>query len=319
MPLLRPELTVLALGGHALIDPELPPTVPNQFDVTRRAMMPVAKMLCERGDALVLTHGNGPQVGFMQLRSELASQSIHTVPLDSIVADTQGSLGYMIQRALREDLAKLCAAAEVVTVVTEVEVDPQRRSFTERTKPIGLFYTAEEAEVLREERGWDIAEDPGRGYRRVVPSPNPVRVLQLDSIARLVDDGVIVVACGGGGIPVIRDEEGNLSGYEAVIDKDRASALLAHQLGAGRLVITTAVDAVYVDWLGPDRRALGRVTVDELTRYVDSGEFPAGSMGPKVEAAIKFVNAGGREAIVCAPNNLLDALEGKSGTWIVRD
>lgn len=310
--------TLVAMGGNSLLDPKLPPTVENQFAVTQRAVIPVADLIA-RGMHLVLTHGNGPQVGFMQLRVEMSKQHIHEVPLDSLVADSQGAIGYMIQRDLREELRRRGLAAEVATIVTEVEVDPKDRAFQEPTKPIGKFYSADEAAQLMKDRGWPMVEDSHRGWRRVVPSPSPISIVQLETVQRLVEAGVTVIACGGGGIPVMRDETGHIRGLEAVIDKDRASALLALQLGCKRMVITTGVDAIYRDYLTDKRTPLREVTVSELLRMNEANPFPPGSMGPKVEAAIHFLQRGGDEVVVCHPDALSEALEGRAGTRIRKD
>jgi len=309
---------VIAMGGNSLLDPALPPTVSSQFEVATHAVAPIAELIA-RGVHAVITHGNGPQVGFMLLRVELSKQELHEVPLDSLVADSQGALGYMIQRILREQLELRSVAVDVVALVTEVEVDPADRAFKEPTKPIGKFYSAEAAAHLRDERGWDMVEDSHRGYRRVVASPSPIAIVQLPTIRRLVDQGVIVIACGGGGIPVERDENGHWVGLEAVIDKDRASALLAHGLGARRMFITTGVDAIYRDYLTERRTALRRTTVKELHDLAAAGQFPPGSMGPKVEAAIRFLEQGGEEVVICRPEALVDAFEGRAGTVIVRE
>lgn len=310
--------TMVAMGGNSLLDPKLPPTVENQFAVTARAVVPIADLI-QQGVHLVLTHGNGPQVGFMQLRVELSKEQMHEVPLDSLVADSQGAIGYMIQRDLREELRRRGVTAEVATIVTEVEVDPADKAFSEPTKPIGKFYTAEVAEKLRAERGWDMVEDSNRGWRRVVASPSPISIVQLDTIRRLVDSGVTTIACGGGGIPVMRDEKG-IRGLEAVIDKDRASALLAVQLGVKHLYITTGVDAIYRDYLVPERRTrLDRITIAELRAMAAAGQFPPGSMGPKVEAACYFLERGGEEAVICHPEALLEAFAGRAGTRILKD
>src|SRR5690349_1379636 len=259
-PPARPGPPVLiAMGGNSLLDPGRPPTVENQFEVTARAVVPIAALIA-RGERLLLTHGNGPQVGFMQLRSDLAKSVVHEVPLDSLVADSQGALGYMIERDLREELRRRGLQAEIVAVVTEVEVDPKDPAFAEPTKPVGSFYGAAEAETLRRERGWAMVEDSHRGWRRVVPSPAPIEIVQLATIRRLTEAGVTVIACGGGGIPVARDATGRIRGLEAVIDKDRASALLASRLGLARMIITTGVDAIYRDYLTPARRPLREVT-----------------------------------------------------------
>jgi carbamate kinase len=235
------------------------------------------------------------------------------------VADSQGALGYMIQLILREQLELRSIAAEIATLITEVEVDPADGAFKEPTKPIGKFYSAEQATLLCSERDWDMVEDSHRGYRRVVASPAPIAIIQLPTIRRLVDQGVIVIACGGGGIPVERDEHGHWVGLEAVIDKDRVSALLAHGLGARRMFITTGVDAIYRDYLTERRTALRRTTVKELHDLAAASQFPPGSMGPKVEAAIRFLEQGGEEVVICRPEALVDAFEGRAGTVIVRE
>lgn len=311
----RTAPTLIAMGGNSLLDPALPPTVENQFAVTARAVAPVAELI-ERGEHLVLTHGNGPQVGFMQLRVELSKDKIHEVPLDSLVADSQGAIGYMIQRDLREELERRGQRAEVVTLLTEVEVDPDDQAFSEPTKPIGKFYSIEEANQLRAERGWDMVEDSHRGWRRVVASPTPRSIIQLDTIRRLVDQGVTVIACGGGGIPVMRGPDGRLRGLEAVIDKDRASALLAEDLGVRRMVITTGVDAIYRDYLTDRRAPIREITTRELKQLAAAKQFPPGSMGPKVEAAIRFLERGGEEVIICQPEALAEAFDGRTGTTI---
>jgi carbamate kinase len=307
------------MGGNSLLDPQLPPTVENQFAVTARAVVPIAELIA-RGEHLVLTHGNGPQVGFMQLRVELTKQQIHEVPLDSLVADSQGAIGYMIQRDLRQELRRRGVETEVATVVTEVECDPEDKAFSEPTKPIGKFYSAEEADKLHRERGWDVVEDSNRGWRRVVASPTPVTIVQLPTIRRLVDAGVTTIACGGGGIPVMRELDGRIRGLEAVIDKDRASALLAVLLGVKSMYITTGVDAIYRDYLDKDKRTrLPEVTIAELRAMAAAGQFPPGSMGPKVEAAIYFLERGGEEAVICHPEALLEAFAGRAGTRILKE
>ena len=306
---------VVAIGGHSLIDPSLPPTVDNQFAVTARAVRPIARLI-EAGARVVLTHGNGPQVGFIQRRGELSVAELHQVPLDSVVADTQGALGYMIQRALREELASRGEGREVVALVTEVEVDATDDAFEEPTKPIGRAYPTEQARQIAAEQGWTLVGDDDRGYRRAVPSPSPVRIVQLATVARLVDAGVVVICCGGGGIPVTRNDQNRLVGVEAVIDKDRASALLALGLGAERLVITTAVDAVYRDYGTEAATRLPALSVEQVRALARQGQFPPGSMRPKMEAAIYFLNRGGKEVFVCSPEQLPLALRGDAGTII---
>ncbi len=312
------DITVVAIGGHSLLDPALPPSVDNQFAVTARAMSPVVDLIA-RGERIVLTHGNGPQVGFMQLRSELTKGVVHRVPLDSLVADTQGALGYMIQRALREELRTRGLEGKVATIVTEVEVDPEDHEFEDPTKPIGRFYTQAEAEQLGKEHGWNIREGK-RGWRRVVPSPNPKRIVQLETIQHLADDGWTVVCCGGGGIPIVRDEDGHITGLEAVIDKDRVSARLALRLDASRLVITTGADAVYEDWGTEHEKRHPRLTVEEVRALARRDQFPPGSMRPKMEASIFYLNRRpGGQAIICSPPNLVEAVDGTSGTTIIKE
>ncbi len=311
-------LSIIAMGGNSLVSAEMPPTVPNQFHLAALAVAPIADLI-EGGHRLVITHGNGPQVGFMALRSELSREHIHEVPLDSLVANTQGSLGYMVQRALGEEFRKRRYKKEVVSIVTEVEVYPDDNAFEVPTKPIGRFYSDDESDTLAMDRGWDLVYVENQGWRRVVPSPIPHKIVQLSTVRRLVDQGVIVVCCGGGGIPVVRAEDGSIDGIEAVIDKDRVSALLGLELGADRLFLTTGTDAIYVDFHTDKRRRLERLTVSQVREMAEQGQFPAGSMGPKVEAAIQFVEGGGRSAVICSPPNLVEAFNGESGTVIVAD
>jgi len=309
---------VVAIGGHSLLDPDLKPTVANQFAVTRAAMRPVADLL-ERGEHLVLTHGNGPQVGFMQLRSEIARDTVPEVPLDSLVADSQGAMGYMIERALRAELRHRGDDTDVVTIVTEVEVDPDDPAFDEPDKPIGQFFDVDEAESLVRDRGWQVMRDPKRGVRRVVPSPIPRRIVQLRTIEQLCDLGITVICCGGGGIPVSRGADDQIFGHEAVIDKDRVSMLLAVHLGARRLVITTSVDHVYEDFYSDTPRPRSELSIDEARALHADGQFAAGSMGPKIEAAIDFLEAVDGDVIICLPEDLVEALDGRAGTHIRRN
>jgi len=313
-----PTLTVLAMGGNSLLDPAAPPTVENQFAVTRRAIAPVAELMA-RGERLVITHGNGPQVGWMLLRSELSRAEVHEVPLDSLVADSQGAIGYMLQRLLREELAARGLELPVATVVTEIEVDPDDPAFQRPEKPVGLFYDEATARQRATERGWRVREDAGRGWRRVVPSPRPRRIVELDVVRLLVADGATVITCGGGGVPIMRDATGHLRGVEAVIDKDHASALLATSLGAERLVITTGVRQVMRGFRTPDAAPIVRATPSELAPLLAAGEFPAGSMGPKIQAAFDFITRGGREVIICHPDDLVAAISGAAGTHITRE
>ncbi len=303
------------MGGNSLIESGMPPTVENQFDVTTRAIIPIADLL-ERGNKLVLTHGNGPQVGFMQLRSELSKEYVHEVPLDSLVADSQGSIGYMIQRCLREELERRNLAPRVLTVVTEVAVDPDDPAFQNPTKPIGSFYDHQQAKELESSRGWTMVEDSNRGYRRVVPSPLPIQIVQMDMVADMLKAGICTITCGGGGIPIMEDSDGRIHGLEAVIDKDRASAVLGVGLGCRRMIVTTGVDAIYTDYLSDERKPLRETTVSQLQALAAQGQFPPGSMGPKVEASIYFLQNGGEEVIICHPDHVMAAMEGKTGTRI---
>lgn len=310
--------TVIAIGGHSLLAPDLPPTVANQFAVTGTAMKPVADLL-DRGEHLVLTHGNGPQVGFMQLRSEMARDALPEVPLDSLVADSQGAMGYMIERALRAELRRRGNDAQVVTIVTEVEVDPEDPAFDAPSKPIGRFYDRAEAESLAVERGWQLMEDPKRGVRRVVPSPAPQRIVQLSTIEQLCALGITVICCGGGGIPVSRSEDGQIIGLEAVIDKDTVSMLLAVHLGAPRLVITTSVDYVYEGFYSDRPTPRPELSCRDVRSLRAQGNFAAGSMAPKMDAAIDYLDAIDGEVIVCLPEDLVEAIDGRAGTHITRD
>jgi carbamate kinase len=309
---------VIAIGGHSLLDPEGAPTVANQFAVTGEAMKPVADLI-ERGESVVLTHGNGPQVGFMQLRSEIARDTLPEVPLDSLVADSQGAMGYMIERALRAELRHRAHEEPVVTIVTEVEVDRDDPAFESPNKPIGRFYPADQADTLTRERGWQVMVDPKRGARRVVASPQPRRIVQLPTIRQLLELGITVICCGGGGIPVSSDRDGEIIGKEAVIDKDRVSMLLAVELGAPLLVITTSVDVAYADYYSDHPRPLPELTRSEALALYEQGQFAAGSMGPKIEAAIDYLAAIDGEVIICLPEALVDAIDGKAGTHIRRD
>ena len=309
------RLSIVAMGGNSLISADLAPTVENQFHLAAQAVKPIADLI-ESGERLVITHGNGPQVGFMALRSELSRDHIHEVPLDSLVANTQGSLGYMVQRALGEEFRRRKFKHEVVSIVTEVEVFPDDDAFEKPTKPIGRFYSDDESDTLAMERGWDMVYVENLGWRRVVPSPIPHKIVQLPTIKRLLDQGVTVVWCGGGGIPVVRADDGSIFGIEAVVDKDRISALLGAEIGADRLFLTTGADAIYRNFSTPERERIEELTIDQARAMAGDGHFPAGSMGPKVEAAISFVESGGKEAVICSPPQLVSAFGGTSGTRV---
>lgn len=311
------KVAVIALGGNSLIKDKNHQSVPDQYAAVYESGMHIADLI-ESGYNVVITHGNGPQVGFILLRSEMARNVLHEVPLDSCGADTQGAIGYNFQQALGNILKDRKIDKSVVTAVTQVVVDRNDPAFKNPTKPIGSFYSAEEAEE-RKKSGWDMVEDAGRGYRRVVASPKPKRIVEEQAIKTLIDNGFIVVCVGGGGIPVIEDEQGHLEGAAAVIDKDYASGLLAGNIKADVFIISTAVDKVYLNYGTPDQKALDRVTVAELKKYMDEGHFKPGSMLPKVQAAVSFIQQGGQEAIITNPSSIRDAVNGKTGTHIVRE
>ena len=312
------DVSIIAMGGNSLISPDLDPTVENQFHLASKAVKPIADLV-EQGERLIITHGNGLQVGFMALRSELSREHIHEVPLDSLVANTQGSLGYMIQRALGEEFRRRSFKHEVVSIITEVEVFPDDDAFEDPTKPIGRFYAETEADLLAMTRGWDMVYVENQGWRRVVASPIPHKIVQLPTILRLLNQGVTVVCCGGGGIPVVRHPTKGIQGMEAVIDKDRVSALLGTEIGARRLFLTTGTDAVYRNFASEHREKITEITVSEIEEMERDGQFPPGSMGPKVEAARLFIEEGGSQAIVCTPPDLVHAFSGAAGTRIVPD
>jgi carbamate kinase len=307
---------VIAIGGNSLIKDARHQSVPDQYAAVVETIRHITDML-ERGCRIVITHGNGPQVGFILLRSEHSRGILHEVPLDSIVADTQGALGYQIQQALENEFRRRKLPKSVAAVVTQTLVDRADPAFGNPSKPIGEFYTPEKAEERRRVDGWRMVEDAGRGWRRVVPSPKPVRIIESEVIRHLASSGYVVVAAGGGGIPVIADERGLLSGVAAVIDKDLASAVLAAQIGADVLIISTDVEKVCLNYGTPRERALDSVTVAEARRYIAEGHFGAGSMLPKVEACIHFMESRGGMAVITCPSRLSAALDGTAGTRIV--
>lgn len=307
---------VVALGGNALISDAEHASIPDQY----RAVCSIAPQLvdvAESGRPLVVTHGNGPQVGFILRRSELSINEVAPVPLDYAVGDTQGAIGHMFLMALRNELRLRRSNRPVVAIVTETLVDAADPAFAAPTKFVGAGFDEPTARQHAQAYGWTIAEDPPRGWRRTVASPHPVAIYELDTIRSLAVSGAIVIACGGGGIAVTTDNDGAMHGVEAVIDKDLASALLADQLGAGALCIPTSVERVAVGFGTPNQRWIDRLTSAEATELCDRGEFAAGSMGPKIEALLRFVRGGpDRTGIVTSPVRLLDAIAGRAGTWI---
>ncbi|NKQ36918.1 MAG: carbamate kinase [Chloroflexi bacterium] len=312
------KLAVVAVGGNSLITDKNNPDVPHQWDAVRETCQHLADMI-EDGWTLIVTHGNGPQVGYILRRNELAAPEVHTTPLDLIGADTQGSIGYMLQQALRNELYSRGIRKPVVAVVTQVLVDKDDPGFQNPSKPIGSFL--EEAEARKFEKdGWQVVEDAGRGWRRVVASPMPLRVIEQDAIKTMTDADNIVIAVGGGGIPVVHNTKGELrelKGVYAVIDKDRATSLLARELDADLLLISTAVEKVALNFGKPNEEWLDHMTLAEAKQYLAEGiHFAPGSMAPKIEAVISFLENGGKKALITDPPNIARALRGETGTFI---
>ena len=308
---------LLAVGGNSLIRAGEKGTIAEQLANARRTAAEVVKLVHD-GYRVVITHGNGPQVGAALLRSERGASQVPGHPLDVCDACTQGEIGYLLQQSLETELQLAGMNVRVATVLTQVLVSLDDPAMQHPSKPVGPFYSRVDADEKHQLFGWRIVEDAARGYRRVVPSPEPLEVLELEVIRDLVDRGVLVIACGGGGIPVAW-KGGRLQGVEAVIDKDRASALLAASLGTDLFVISTDTDYVYLDYKKPTQRALTSVSPHELQAFADAGHFPPGNMGPKVESVLRFLHDGGREAVITSDVNLLQAVAGLAGTHIVRD
>lgn len=305
---------LLAVGGNSLIRAGEKGTIAEQLANARRTAAEIAGLIRD-GHRLVLTHGNGPQVGAALLRSERGASQVPGHPLDVCDASTQGEIGYILQQSLQTELQLAGLRVPAVTVVTQCVVSLDDPAMSHPTKPIGPFYSRADAEERQRQFGWEIVEDAARGYRRVVPSPEPKEIVELEVIRDLVERGVLVVACGGGGIPVAW-QDGKLRGVEAVIDKDRASALLASRLGVDLFVISTDTDFVYLDYKKPTQRPLTEVHADELTGHLAAGHFPAGNMGPKVQSALRFLGNGGKECIITSCDNLRRAVAGAGGTHI---
>jgi carbamate kinase len=311
------KLAVLAIGGNSLIKDKNHIAMSWQYEAVKETGKYIAELIAE-GMSIVITHGNGPQVGFIYRRGELGRHELPLIPLDICGADTQGAIGYMIQKALLNHFRRMGVAKKVTTVVTQTLVNTDDPSFQHPTKPIGSFMPEEEALANRKEFGWEVVEDAGRGFRRVVPSPIPREIIELDVIRLLIERGYVVVATGGGGIPVIRNERGEIEGVEAVIDKDLASSLLARNLGADTFIISTAIDAVYLNFGTENQKPIPHATLPEIKRYLAEGHFKPGSMKPKIESIILFLEGGGRKAIITSPENLLKSVRGESGTTIVK-
>jgi carbamate kinase len=305
---------LIAIGGNSLIRAGEKGTIDEQLANTRRTARAVVGLIRD-GFSLVLTHGNGPQVGAALLRSERASDQVYSQALDVCDAATQGEIGYLLQQSLQNELQAAGLAVPVATVLSQAVVCADDPAMRHPTKPIGPFYSKTDAEERARAHGWQVVEDAARGYRRVVPSPEPIEVVEEPVIRMLLAQGVLVVAGGGGGIPVVRTAEG-LRGVEAVIDKDRVSALLASRLGVDMFLISTDADRVYLDYRRPTQRALGRVSAAEMAAHVAAGQFPAGNMGPKIESALRFLELGGHEVIITSYEHLRAAVHGGAGTHI---
>jgi len=311
------KIAVVALGGNAITREFEEGDIYQQFANTRRALMGVADLI-ERGYKLAITHGNGPQVGHALIRVEETRQLVPPIPLGVIVADLEGGMGYMIEQSLQNKLLLRGVKRDVVTVLAQVVVDKDDPSVLNPTKFVGPFYREEEVENLHRNRGYIIKADAGRGFRRVVPSPKPKRIVEARTIKSLVQQGVVVITAGGGGIPVYVEQDGRLEGVDAVVDKDLASAVLAEEIEASELYILTAVDKVAVNFGKPDERYLDIMTVKEARQYLMEGQFPKGNMGPKIEAAINFLEHGGSKVLISSVERMSEAIAGKTGTEIIR-
>ena len=308
---------IVAIGGNSLIKDRMHQTVRDQYIAAGETCWHIAGMIRDGWD-VAITHGNGPQVGFILRRSELAASELHEVPLDAAGADTQGALGYALQQNLYNDFARLGMDKQAVTVVTQTEVAADDPAFTAPSKPIGSYMDEATATRRRSDEGWDVMEDAGRGWRRVVASPEPIRIVEEHAIRALLGNGFVTICVGGGGIPVVADADGNLSGVAAVIDKDLASSLLARRLKAELLIISTAVEKVALSWDTPEQRWVDSLTVSEAKGYLDQGtHFAKGSMAPKITAAVRFVEDTGGMALITDPDNVERAVNGETGTRIV--
>ena len=312
----KDRLAVVAVGGNSLIADEQHVTISDQSDTATATAHQIAEMI-EAGWNLVVTHGNGPQVGFILRRSEIGMSEVPPIPMDYATSNTQGSIGYMFQRALRNDFRRRGIEREVVALITQTLVDENDPAFDAPTKPIGPHLDEATARQRAAEQGWVVKEDSGRGWRRVVPSPLSLAIIEIEVIRSLLGQGTVVIACGGGGLPVFEDENGELMRVEAVIDKDHASSLLARELGADLLLITTGVEKVAIDFGKPTQQWLDRLTLAEARRHQADGQFAPGSMGPKIQAMIDFVEETGGRGLITNPENLTRALAGETGTVIL--
>lgn len=312
------KTAVVALGGNAISRKDMPDTIANQFRLTRESLSAILPLI-KAGYNIAITHGNGPQVGNAILRVELARDRTPVLPIGICVADTEGGIGYMIAQSLQNRLLRENIDRAVATIVTQVVVDRNDPAMANPTKFIGQFYTEEDAKRFAAERGWTVKQDGDRGWRRVVGSPQPQRIVEGEVIRAMVEDGVIAIAAGGGGIPVYIEDDGTYEGVDVVIDKDRASAVLGHAIGAEMLLILTAVDQVAINFGKPNQQPLAKITATEAQRYLDEGHFPDGSMGPKIDAAIQFIEGGGRQVLITSIDKADAALRQQDGTWILPD
>lgn len=308
-------VAVVAVGGNSLIKDEKHKTIPDQYAAAAESMHHIVDMITQ-GWEVIITHGNGPQVGFIVRRSELSRHELHDVPLDYCGADTQGAIGYMFQQALYNEFRVRGIQKKAVTVVTQVLVDRSDKAFQTPTKPIGSFMDEKTAKERAAKDNWAVVEDAGRGWRKVVASPIPVKIVEVDAIKSLVNQGFVVVSVGGGGIPIIEEANGDLKGVEAVIDKDFASSLLASTIHADLLLISTAVEKAALNFKKPDQKWLDHMTLAEAKQYITEGHFAKGSMLPKIQAIVKFLEQGGKKALLTNPENIGRALRGETGTHI---
>jgi len=314
---MKEETIVVALGGNAILQPGQKGTVQEQMENVNTACGHLTEIISSGKYRVVITHGNGPQVGNILLQNEAASSLVPVMPLDVCGAATQGTMGYMIQQTLANRLRVADLKHNITTVVTQVIVDENDPAFKKPTKPVGPFYSKEEAQQLRQERGWVIVKDSGRGYRRVVPSPKPLKIQESRIINDMLDSGEIVIAVGGGGIPVVREKDRSLRGIEAVIDKDLAAEQLSKDIHAEVFMVLTDVEQVMLNYGKEDQVGIAQMTVAEAENYLREGQFGEGSMKPKVEAGVNFIKAGGGKMIITALNKASKALEGKAGTIII--
>ena len=314
------KLAVVAIGGNSLIKDEAHKTVKDQYQAAKQTCVHIANMI-EQGWDVAIGHGNGPQVGFILRRSDIAVKvaGMHPVPLDACVADSQGAIGYALQQNLNNEFYRRRMKKRVATVITQVLVDKDDPAFSNPTKPIGSFFSEEEAKQHVEKDDWSVIVDAGRGWRRVVTSPPPVKIIEISAIKTMMDSGICAISVGGGGIPVVEDENEDLYGVAAVIDKDFASSLLAQSLNADLFLISTAVEQVYLNFKRPDQCAIETMTVSEAKTYMEEGHFAKGSMEPKIKAIIQYLEAGGKLAIITDPDHITAALRGETGTRVIPD